>query len=98
MSFKYVKVNYQGDVVIFPFPKLVQHSDFIRSMKIQPDDILSAGFIRMNKNAKDNLILTCFGKSISLRKGSDEEDSRLATRQHYSEMDMDDFEYLWNEQ
>ena len=97
MSLKYVKVNYQGYVVIFTFPKLVQHSDFIRSMKIQPDDILSAGFIQMNKNAKDDLILTCFGKSISLRKSSDEDDSRLATRQHYSEMDMDDFEHLWNE-
>lgn len=97
MSLKYVKANYLGEVIVFSFPKLVNHSDFTKSMNIKEDDILSAGFIRMTTNSKKSLILKCFGKSISLKKQSDPEDSKLATRQHYSEMDIEDFEYLWNE-
>ncbi len=96
MSLKYVKANYLGDIVIFSFPKLINHSNFTKSMGIKEDDILSAGFIRMATNSEKLPTLKCFGKSVSLKKQSDPNDSELATRQHYSEMDFQDFQHLWN--
>lgn len=93
MSLKYVRALYQGEDIVFSFPKLINHNDFTQSMKLSGDDIISAGFIRMNKNKHGSQILTCFGKSVSLRKASLPEDSDLATRQHYSEMGLDDLEH-----
>lgn len=97
MSQKYVRVNFYDNETIFIFPKLVEHSSFVSRLGIDQDDVISAGFIHMDKNADGNLVYKCFGKSISLRKESNPSDSRLATRQHYSEMDMFEFDDFYKE-
>jgi hypothetical protein len=65
---KYVRLKDYNEIIIFP--EIIEHSTF---RNLEP---VSAGFCYINKDH-----IACFGKSISLRLDSKEDDSFWATKQ-----------------
>ena len=96
MSSKYVRLIYKNNDIVFIFPKIVSHNEFVASLNVDRKDIISAGFASLFQNHKNNIVYKCFGNSTSLNKKSLPEDSRIATRQHYSDLDIYDFAEIYD--
>lgn len=67
---KYVRLKKYDEIIIFP--EIIEHSEF------KNFGVISAGFCYI-----ENDRVLCFGESFSLRLKSDEEDTKIATKQIY---------------
>ena len=72
MNVKYIRTS---DNAIIVFPEFINHDTF-RHLKPK-----SAGFIAIGSNGKNEPIIECYGKSISLDMESDPRDTDLARSQ-----------------
>jgi len=92
MSQKYIRLkefNSNNDIILI-FPNVINHSEYVSKLGYSSDDVISAGFIALNKTDKGNIVYKCYGESVSLRKKSiPEEDYYLINREIYSLEDMD---------
>ncbi len=94
MAQKYIRLNnFQGALgVILTFPDTLNHLHYSQALGIKKDNIVSAGFVCLDKSSLDNPIYKCYGTSISLKIDSiPEEDSKYLNYQIYGTFDSTDY-------
>ena len=69
---KYINTVDFGFII---FNELIEHKMIADRMRLEPDDIISAGFVNIGNDPQ------CHGKSVSLNKKSDPEDTKNMIRQ-----------------
>ena len=79
---KYIIVEVRGCELAIMFDSIIAHSDFLRSFN--KERIISAGFFAVgaepSENDKNDINVSCFGKSDTLKIESRKEDDRLLKR------------------
>ena len=94
MSQKYIRVKKLDGIsnIILLFPKILDHSKYVRQLGLQKDEIVSAGFVHLDISDMGNPKYKCYGKSVSLNLPSkEEEDSKHLNYQIYETYNQDDF-------
>ena len=76
MSTKYVVIDNPMGEIMYILPSWVKHSDFVQGMSGKPQ-VVSAGFISINKDECGEIRGTTWGKSHSLGIGSRDRDTFL---------------------
>ena len=74
---KYIIVDFMNCELAITFDSIIPHSDFLECFR--KPNIISAGFFDVSAD-KDNISVSCFGESTTLKLKSRKEDARLVKK------------------